>query len=324
MSDLRLDPITGHWVAIAANRVSRPCEFQQIERRNEAALCPFCPGNENETPEPLQVITDSSSKYEWLTRVVPNKYPSFPNNGHLSNSDLGPYGFHSAHGIQEVIIQSPRHVESLSQLDDTELNACFRVFQDRVKAARAEPTIEHAMLFKNCRSEAGASLQHIHSQLIGTPIVPMQLEQRWQRMESHLNKTGLSILESIGKWELDQETRVLELTDRFVVFCPYASRFGYQVWIVPRDRQMSFTEVDLETSNELGRLSRKYVGRIETQLNSPAYNMLFHFAPRKFEKSEHWFVELFPRITRPAGFEWGTGWWVNPYAPEDVAQQLRD
>ncbi len=326
MSDLRLDPITGQWVAIAANRRHRPNEFQQVLERAQASHCPFCVGNESETPQPLQVVTTSGGE-EWVVRVVPNKFPSFPKNGSPSCPDspveFGPYSQFPAAGIQEVIIHSPRHVESLSELSERELYQGFEVFADRVKFVSSQSEIEHAMLFKNCRAEAGASLQHVHSQLIGTPLVPDQLRLRWQRMKTHLEQNNRSILESIVDWELAREVRVLEATDRFAVICPFASRFGYQLWIVPRQQSTRFVDLDQQSNRELALLCQRYIGRLEQQLDNPAYNLLFHFAPREFADYEHWFVELFPRLTRPAGFEWGTGWWVNPYAPEDVASNLR-
>ena len=324
MSDLRLDPITGHWVAIAANRIDRPNEFQiQQNVRQAAGRCPFCPGNEAETPEPTLVLEDATQKTDWLLRVVPNKYPSFPNNGQLVNPNCGPYANNTAHGVQEVIIQSPRHIESISELNEHELSASFTAFRDRVRDTEAIPEIEHVMLFQNCRAEAGASLQHIHSQLIGTPIVPDQLNTRWQRMHHHVQQKGISILESITDWELQQESRVLEVTERFAAYCPYASRFGYQVWIVPLIREVAFSELTDDDTRQLATICQRYISRLESQLNSPAYNMLFHFSTLAFSDFAHWFVEIFPRITRPAGFEWGTGWWVNPYAPEDVAKSLR-
>ena len=192
-----------------------------------------------------------------------------------------------------------------------------------MRSIKSDPLIEHAMLFMNCRAEAGASLQHIHAQLIGTPILPNALSQRWDRMKQHLDEFGNSILEQICHWEQEEAERVVEESENFLVLCPYASRFGYQLWIVPKQRFLFETMPDT-IAHELGQLTRRYVQGLESLLDQPAYNLLFHFAPRKYSDSEHWFVEIFPRLTRPAGFEWGTGWWVNSFAPEMVAEQFRE
>ncbi len=332
MSDLRFDPIIGQWVAIASDRQQRPNEFQQIMKRTELGRCPFCAGNETDTPEPLLEISHSSDQYPWLVRVVPNKYPSFScatvndskSNGTPSCAvESGPYSCTPASGQQEVIVNSPRHVESLSELTIAELLASFEVYRDRIRQFRQEAAIEHAMLFTNCRAEAGASLQHIHSQLIGTPMITDQLRIRWSRMEQYLQQKGRTLLDSIVEWEISQQQRILEVTEHFVVLCPFASRFGYQMWFIPRHHRSDFGSADDGMVAELAHLCQKYVTRLDQLLENPAYNLLFHFAPREFYACEHWFVELFPRLTRPAGFEWGTECWINPFAPEDVASSLR-
>ena len=332
MSDLRFDPLNAHWVAIAENRSRRPYEFIQKESTRRGLVCPFCLGNESETPNPHLALSTSGQEMEWpprnrdpwLVRVVPNKFPAILS--HFSDTPsidpANPYHQSNAPGVQEVVIQSHRHVASLGDLNDEELAASFVAYQKRVASALENESVKHVMLFKNCRAGAGASLEHVHSQLIGTPIVTGPVCDRARRAESWLNDKGQSLMESLVEWELKREVRVLAQTEHFHVFCPFASRFAYQIWIVPRDRKVNFTELPQSTRDELGHVCRAWIRRLESCLNQPAYNLLFHFAPREYQHSDHWYVEIFPRITMAAGMEWGTGCWISPISPESAAKQL--
>ncbi|HMO13022.1 MAG TPA: hypothetical protein PKD64_07965 [Pirellulaceae bacterium] len=327
MSDLRFDPINGQWVAMASDRVQRPNEFQQIMQRKELSRCPFCAGNEEDTPPPILQVPQDPRDKKWIVRVFPNKYPSFSDdNGDKPanpSATFGPYPSHGAAGHQEVIVNSPRHVESMSELTREELFVSFQVYRERVHVLQENQVLEHVMLFKNCRAEAGASLQHIHTQIIGTPNISDDLRLRWERMRNHRDATGVSLLTSILEWEKKSEERMLDVTPNYTTFCPFASRFGYQVWIVPNQEIADFGRINDQQSDELAELCQKYVERFDQCLDMPAYNLLLHLAPREFRGYQHWFVELFPRLTRAAGFEWGTGYWINPFPPEKAAADLR-
>jgi len=328
MSELRFDPINNQWVAIADNRAERPNEFQRLLTRKEPVVCPFCAGNESATPPELMTVPHGDKRQPWLIRVVPNKYPAFDNSPSacqtpalaLQRRQQGPYRSTLPVGAQEVIIHTPRHVESLSQLDKQERYAGFRVFRQRVCGLRANPNIEHPMLFLNCRAEAGASLQHVHSQLIGTSFLNPTLRDRWSRLDAHLQATGETLIQSLAQWELKQQTRIVESSPHFVALCPFASRFSYQLWIIPKQPLSAFQQITDAQSDELADLCVKYIRRLEHELGDVSYNLLFHLAPRAYQSTEHWYVELFPRLTQQAGLEWGTDWWINPVPPGQAAR----
>ena len=334
MSDIRFDPITGHWVTIAPNRNDRPMEFVPTERVIKRLLCPFCAGNEQETPKMLasygadgkQVSTDDP----WLVRVVPNKYPSFSvaggNNGTLPAANgqapgNGLYESRSGHGIQELIIPSSKHLSSLGQLSAEESQVAQTAYQDRIEAA-GQQGLAHAMLFTNCRSSAGASLEHIHTQLIASPIHSDSVSQRIARDKDYFANHDQHLIHALTEWELKRDIRVIETTEHFSLICPYASRFAFQSWIVPNASVPSYLKCSQSVLQELATLTRQQIVRLESILEQPAYNVLFHMPPFAEMESQPWFVEIFPRITTPAGFELGTDVWVNPVSPEMATRRL--
>jgi UDPglucose--hexose-1-phosphate uridylyltransferase len=208
-------------------------------------------------------------------------------------------------------------------LNDQELKVSFVAYQNRVKYLATLPHVRHAMLFMNCRMMAGASLTHIHTQLIGSPLVSGHLAGRCQRNADHVASYGKSLVQSLMEWEREQGARMVYESDRFCVFCPYASRFPFQTWIVPKFPGPGFHECPSDVRDELANLCRRTVVRLELLLNEPGYNMLLHQAPFAQAENDHWYFELFPRLTRAAGFEWGTDIWVNPVAPETASRRIR-
>lgn len=310
-------------------------EFLPLETQQQQLLCPFCIGNEEETPIPVAVyradqslVDDLEAPVDWLVRVVPNKYPLFEkmaSNGEARKivQDRGPYQSCDWIGEQEVIVCSPRHVTSISDLRDDELTASFLAMQDRIARMESKSEIAHAMLFLNCRMSAGASLSHIHAQLIGSPLVSEELMGRVERNRAHLATAGVTLIESCARWEAEQRVRMIYQSDHFYVFCPFASRFPFQVWLVPKHSKESFAGCPDAMLDELARSCRWLISSIEKFVDQPGYNFLLHQAPSQFAEGDHWFFEILPRLTRPAGFEWGTNIWVNPVSPETAARRLK-
>ncbi len=329
MSDLRFDQVNQLWVAIARNRLQRPTEYMPIERVQMQLLCPFCQGNEDETPLQLDAYGADGKRMGtteegWVTRVIPNKYPSFSDDDapvETAGSNLT----NRESGWQELIIPTSRHIESFSELTDTELEVTMVASQDRLASLKSRAGIEHGMLFMNCRSAAGASLSHIHLQLIGSPVMGTGLASRIERDEVAIGSTGITVIEGLVASEREQAIRMVTKSENFEVFCPFASRFPLQIYIAPKSPKGDFLAMEQPELGELGQLCRQMVRGLESILDQPAYNILLHTPP--FEASEGarrgWFIEIFPRMTCPAGFEWGTGTWINPVSPEAAAKRLR-
>ena len=340
MSDLRHDPIDDVWVTMAGNRRSRPMEFVTLGQRRQAMICPFCGGNEAETPSPIAVFNDDGKFSKtgqpdvvWSSRVISNKYPSFSVNGQDEPSpavDAGndrvlplPSQISHEHGMQELIIPTPRHCISVSELTDTELEVTFLAIQHRLNAIRSEAKIAHAMLFLNCRAEAGASLGHVHWQLIGTPLVSSQLQRRADREREHQDEFGISLVQKLVSWELEQQKRIVCSTENFLVYCPFASRFPFQIHIVPRDPNLNLLDCESSIRDELAWHCRDAVRRLEKLLEDAAYNVLLQLPPMDRIDRDPWYLQIFPRISKPAGFELGSDIWINPVAPEAAAQAIR-
>lgn len=323
-------------------------EFVPLEQTRQQMICPFCKGNEDETPKEIVAYRSDGTRMaedddpaSWTVRVVPNKYPSFaaengppssvalptamPNSGVPPRDPARSGAFQTTQsiGVQELIIPSSRHITTISELNDDELLLSFRVYQDRLKRLQELDFVEHAMLFMNCRLAAGASLGHIHTQLIGSPVVSGHLKRRVERNSKHVDEHGCSLIESVAKWEIEEKIRVIRSTDNFCVVCPYASRFAFQVWIIPLKHQTDFLTCSSEMRDELAWHCQSLVGRFETLMDDPAYNMLLHIEPFAASQQGRWYFELFPRLTRAAGFEWGTDIWVNPVPPSVAARQLQ-
>ena len=337
MSDLRLDPINQQWVAIARNRRDRPMEFVPMEQLRQQMICPFCKGNEEETPSALaayradgSILLNNEDLSNWSARVIPNRYPSFSfratedrDQPDLGNQSYGPFEFNYSQGIQELIIPSSRHVSSLSELSDRELQLSFRACRDRLEHAKSLEYIKHAMLFMNCRLAAGASLGHIHYQLLGTPVISESVTSRTHRAEAYWNENGRSMMVDLANWEIAEGARIVDSTDNFCIVCPFASRFPFQVWIIPRNEKFNFVSCDEAVRNELASHCRNIVTKYEATLDTPAYNLLFHANPFGAVNGQMNYFELFPRLTIAAGFELGTDIWVNPVTPESAARRLR-
>lgn len=343
MADLRYDPINDLWVAVAEVRTDRPNEYSPRAEIVPLDRCPFCRGNERETPAAIAEWTwnadaralEPAVARQWLTRVIPNRFPAFEpfaaSGGTLSSPPKDRPAPHpylhasSGHSRQELVIESPRHVESYSQLTHDELLASFFAYRERLRCYQELPPLKYALLFKNCRPEAGASLAHIHSQLFGLDFVPETVAARLDRMGAAGSTPSQWLLKQIAEFEIGQQTRLVTQGQRWSVLCPYASRFGFQTWIVPQDDWGPLWEQDDAAIIELARMVQAWTQAIEQSIEAPAYNILFHnplLGPRSLPG--HCYVELFVRIGTVAGFEWGSNCWINTHSPESAASLLRE
>ncbi len=329
MSDLRYDPVFDVWTVVAENRRDRPLEFVPNEQVRKPLICPFCAGNEDETPPPL-ALHDSSgelignpSSADWTARVFVNRYPTFTSDTHPGAPEAGPYRRMDGNGIQELVIPTPRHVSSLSELELDELTAGLVAAQKRIVVVQQNLGLVHAMLFCNCRFEAGASIEHVHFQLIGSPLTSPAVDARLDRMNEYQRVNHRSMLTDVVTFEKKEARRMIAETEHWTMFCPLASRMPFQVWIVPRKVSGPFSQVPIGVLGELAKLVRQYVQRLEQLLGEPGYNWMLHQPAFAKESHDNWFVEIVPRLAKTAGYELGADIWVNPVSPETAARRLR-
>ncbi len=329
MPDLRKDPIVGRWVIIATSRAKRPHDFDSTPQRQQGRFCPFCEGNERATPNEILAYRRSGSQSNregWRVRVVPNKFPALIIEGNLNKRGDGIYDMMQGVGAHEVIIESPKHVVSTSELTEEQIREVLWVYRDRLVDLKKDSRFVYGMIFKNVGAAAGASLEHTHSQLIVTPIVPINV---WEEMTGSLefyNYRGRCVFCDMIQQELATEKRVVLDTPSFLAFCPFASRFPFETWVLPKTHASHYENIQRNEVDDLSGVMRQVIAKIEASLDQPAYNYIIHTAP--FDTQElghyHWHIEIIPSLTKTAGFEWGTGFYINPVPPEQAAAFLRE
>lgn len=331
MSEYRQDPLSRRWIITGSDRAARPNEFLEPPITRQPGPCPFCAGNESETPDAVSTYVLNGGK-NWLVRVVPNKYPAISTDQSVdrataplsAGSGVGSAGI-PGFGRHEVIIESPRHVASFTELIPLEAEFVIRAYRDRLSQLKAERRYAYVQIFKNVGPAAGASLEHVHSQLLALPGVPEAIQQELTASGDYYRQSGVSLLGKLIADELAAGTRIVAETDRFVAFCPYASRFSYEVWVAPRRHEPCFEDVEDGQFGELSRLMQDVIGRIERTVGQPTYNYFLHTQPFDMPAAGHyhWHIEIIPRLSKVAGFEWSTGCFINPLASESAAEHLR-
>ncbi len=336
MRQFRKDPLSDRWVAYAQGREDRPNEFENGGRRRPDARCPFCAGHEQDTPPQVSSYTAKTRRREleapardaaapWLVRVVPNKYPAFRPTEDTKLQQHGLYTSAGAFGGHEVIIESPRHVASLSQLTDTEALLSLQAYRDRIQAFHQRTGYGYVLVFKNVGPRAGASLEHTHSQVVATAHVPAEIANEVAAVRRLFERHQACFFCRVIADELDHGERLVAKTSRFIAVCPYASRMPYELWVLPRVHSSHFELQDEQALPELALFVRQLIQRLEQVHGRLAYNFFIHTTPfdTSFPPHYHWHIEIFPRLTITAGFEWGTGYYINPVPPEQAAAVLR-
>jgi UDPglucose--hexose-1-phosphate uridylyltransferase len=329
MPDLRKDPIVGRWVIVAKSRARRPHDFDRPPPPRPGAFCPFCAGNEDKTTDEIVAYRAPGSarnREGWRVRVIPNKFPALEIEGELNKRGDGIYDMMRGVGAHEVIVESPRHLVSTSDLSEEELREVFWVYRDRLVDLKRDPRLVYGMIFKNVGEAAGASLVHTHSQLIVTPIVPINVREEMTGSLEFYNYRGRCVFCDMIQQELATEKRIVLDTPGFVAFCPFASRFPFETWVLPKLHSSHYENIQKNSVEDVAHVMRQVVARIEAALDAPAYNYIIHTAPFNAQELPHyhWHVEIIPRMTKTAGFEWGTGFYINPVPPEEAAAFLRD
>jgi UDPglucose--hexose-1-phosphate uridylyltransferase len=329
MPDLRKDPIVGRWVIIATERAKRPTDFHaDSQKQATQGACPFCEGNESQTPSEILAYRERGSAPNgpgWRLRVVANKYPALMIEGGLNKRGDGIYDRMAGVGAHEVIIESPRHLVSMAELSEEAIREVLWVYRDRLVDLKRDTRFVHGMIFKNVGPRAGASMEHTHSQLIVTPIVPISV---WEEMTGALefyNYRGRCIFCDIVHQELATGSRIVHDSAHFTAFCPYASRFPFETWIVPKTHASHYENIPKSSVDDLSNVLSVVLNRLERALDRPPYNYIVHTAPFDLQELAHyhWHIEIIPRLTRVAGFEWGSGFYINPMPPEEAAEFLR-
>lgn len=328
MSELRRDPVIGRWVIIASERAKRPADFQSEAPGPPDTYCPFCEGHEDKTPPEILAYRAAGTAPNgpgWRLRVVPNKFPALQIEGNLDKRGVGLYDRMRGIGAHEVVIESPRHAVSLTSLNDHEVQDVLWAYRDRLADLKRDIRFTYGMVFKNVGKSAGASLEHSHSQIIVLPTVPRTVADEMRGGRAFYDYRGRCIFCDIISQELEEGGRVVLEGENFLACEPYAARFPFETWVLPKHHMSHYEDVGRLGTEELAHCLRTVLLKLEKALSMPPYNYIIHTAPFNVGPIEHyhWHIEIIPRVTRIAGFEWGTGFYLNPVAPETAAEYLR-
>ena len=333
MPELRKDPIIGRWVIISTDRAKRPTDFLRDRITNKGGFCPFCYGNESKTPPEVlayrpgqngnQSLRDTSG---WTVRVVPNKFPALGIEGSLNRQAEGMFDKMNGLGAHEVIIETSDHNATLEQLPEKRIEDVLWAFRDRILDLKQDKRFKYILIFKNHGESAGASLEHSHAQLIALPILPKHVVEELEGAKQYYIYKERCVFCDIVRQELDNGLRVVAENDEMLTVAPFAPRFPFETWILPKRHESGFENSSSRVYESLAKALKTLLQKADLVLDSPAYNLVLHTSPLQDAQNDHyhWHIEFMPKLTKTAGFEWGTGFYINPTPPEEAARFLRE
>jgi UDPglucose--hexose-1-phosphate uridylyltransferase len=339
MPELRYDPIQKRWVIIASEQGRRPDDFPIKNEPPREGFCLFCEGNEGKTPPEIAAVRAKGSgpnQPGWQIRVVPNKFPALRIEGNMDRKGIGVYDLMNGVGAHEVIIETPQHNLNLADARVEHIEQVIRMYRQRLVDLLRDRRFKYILIFRNYGAAAGASLSHPHTQIIATPVTPLILVRELTSAKQHYMQKERCLFCDVIQQEIESGERIVVATEEFVALTPFASRFPFEIFIAPRSHHHSFAEISDHMIRRLAAVLKEVLLRSKKCLNDPPYNFLIHTIPNvkarprrrdywdTIELDFHWHIEFMPRLTRIAGFEWGTGFYINPTAPEEAAKYLRD
>jgi UDPglucose--hexose-1-phosphate uridylyltransferase len=326
MSEIRYNAITGDWVIISTERARRPMSFAAAVSRVEipafVEACPFCRGNESASPDEEFRINDNDGN--WRIRTVRNKFSALSQQSGSTKIEAGKRTVDGV-GRHEVIIESPLHNRTIAFHSQQEITDLLAVYRQRFETFYQDPRVKHVILYKNHGPEAGTSLEHPHSQIVGTPVIPGQVIQRLELAEKSMKETGKCLYCQTMEEEISEGKRLVAETGHFVAFIPFASLSPYHVWIFPKVHSACFSTASEAAMADLGPLLVNVLGKLYTALRNPSFNFVIRsLSPQEADLPYfHWYLAIVPRLSKAAGFELGTGMYINSSIPELSAENLR-
>ena len=328
MTELRKDPVVGRWVIISTERAKRPHEFPPEPAPRREGVCPLCPGSERMTPPEILGYRQGGQPNDpnWTLRVVPNKFPALRIEGDLGKAADGIYDRMHGIGAHEIVIESERHDVDLFELPEARFQDVLWAYRERLLDLKNDHRFKSVLIFKNHGAAAGASLTHSHSQLIALPIIPKRVMEEMHGCREYYRFRDRCLFCDLVVQEMDQKVRIVEESGEFLAFSPYAPRFPFETWIVPKRHQCAYEMIEGDQAKSLAAVFRRTLRRLNLALENPPFNFIVHSAPFQERAADffHWHIEIMPKLTKVAGFEWGSGFYINPTPPEESAKYLRE
>jgi UDPglucose--hexose-1-phosphate uridylyltransferase len=328
MPELRQNRFTKEWVIMATERARRPEELRVrrdalVQLANYSATCPFCPGNEHLAPP---AVCELGANGTWKVRIVPNKFSALAREGEPTRIIERSRRVMNGVGIHDVIVETRDHSLTTALLPVDAVADILRCYHGRFREVSDDPRIAHVTIFKNHGAGAGTSLEHPHSQLIATPVISQQVRTRLHEALRHYDDFGECMFCTALGEELQEETRIVLMTPHFVALEPFASSTPFATYIYPRRHMASFGDVRPEEISDLAYALRTVLAKLYHGLDNPDFNYTIRTAPHENAGViyYHWYLSVIPRLTRVAGFELGSGMFINTVLPESAAEFLRN
>jgi UDPglucose--hexose-1-phosphate uridylyltransferase len=328
MPELRKDPIVVRWVIISVERGKRPTDFVSASQKKRGGFCPFDPGNEYTTPSEIMAFRPAGSPPNspgWTLRVMPNKFPALQIDGELGKTGEGIFDKMNGIGAHEVIVETPDHNLTLATMSGKAVEDVLWAYYLRLSDLRKDQRFKYVLVFKNEGEAAGASLEHSHTQLIALPIIPKLVKEELDAARRHFEFKERCIFCDVINQELEDGKRVIYENRRYVALAPFAPRSPFETWIMPKKHEAVFSPPE-KSFAELAEMLQRILRQIDRILDTPPYNFVLHTSPFYDEGSEfyHWHIELMPKLIKTAGFEEGSGFYINPTPPEESAKFMRE
>ena len=340
MPELRRDPVVGYWTIISAERGWRPMDYRPAKITSERP-CPFCEGKERETPHELYALRSAGSAPGgpgWQVRSILSQMPMLAHEeGGDHSHAMGLYDMRAGVGHHEVLVETPQHQHDLDEFALEQVERVVRMYVARIAELEKDPRVVYPLLFKNHGLISGAAtdvIRHSRSQLVGLPIIPKRAKEELQMTKNYYERRERCVFCDILKQEIADKKRWVIENGSFFAFCPFASRSPFEIWILPKKHLADFARMDAGAFMDLAWVLKECLMRLRSLLDDPPHNVILHTAPfrrktqatywKTIEEDYHWYLQIMPRLTQSAGFEWGTGIHINPTPPEEAAQLLRE
>jgi len=329
MSELRQNLANKEWVIIATERAKRPEDFikplkEEAPKPEYSPKCPFCPGNESQTPTEILRINDDQGN--WLVRVVPNRFAALSPDCDPTHTLNGFQRSIQGFGYHDVVVESPLHNTTTALLPVEHIEKILEVYRERYQQLQKDPRVASVIIFKNHGEAAGTSLEHPHSQIVATPVIPLSMRNRIEESTRYYDDEGECVFCKVLREELKEGKRIVAETEHFAAFVPFAAASPFNTWIVPKTHRSHYLLMSDEEMADLAVMMKTVLGKIYFGLNDPDFNYVLRVAPwdDMDNRGMHWYLTILLRLTKTAGFELGSGIIINTSLPEENARFLRE
>ena len=335
LHELRKDPLLGRWVAVL-NQSKSPSEYALFPEENNEKDCLFCAGREGELPREIMSIRNpnpAEPSKKWWTRVIPNLSPVFRVEGELERKGEGMYDKMNSIGANEIIIESPSHSVKPEDIGLDQMARVLTTYRDRMADLEKDPRLRYTLIYKNSGTSAGALYSHPMSLLASTPVIPKRVKEELDGAKQYFAYKERCIFCDLVREELRFGSRVIIETRSFVAFCPYASKFPFESWIMPKRHSCAFQDIKGDEIEDMALILSSVLKKLRSIFDGVAFNYFIHSAPNRIPRKNHWHtlgedfhwhLEIMPRLVRTSGFEWGSGLYILPTSPENAAKYLRE